>query len=61
MVDDILVTGSTEGEHLAALEGVLSRLESAGLRARKEKCQFMVQSVTPPGLQDRYRRDTPIG
>ena len=45
-MDDILVTGPTESDHLAALEEVLSRLEKAGLRLRKTKCQFMVSSVT---------------
>ena len=41
-IDDILVTGATKKEHLAALDEVLSQLEGAGLRAKKEKCQFMV-------------------
>ena len=45
-LDDILVTGSTDQEHLAALEEVLRRLESAGLRVRKEKCHFMAPSVS---------------
>ena len=44
-IDDILITGATEQEHLQALEEVLSRLEKAGLRARKCKCRFMVPSV----------------
>ena len=50
-IDDILITGPTEREHLAALEEVLSRLKNAGLRARKEKCQFMVPSVTYLGYK----------
>jgi len=45
-MDDILVTGPTESDHLAALEEVLSRMEKAGLRLKKKKCQFMVPSVT---------------
>jgi len=45
-MDDILVTGPTESDHLAALEEVLSRMEKAGLRLKKMKCQFMVPSVT---------------
>ena len=45
-LDDILVTGTTEEEHLRALAEVLSRLEKAGLRARKQKCKFMASSVT---------------
>ena len=45
-LDDILVTGSTDREHLTALEEVLRRLGKAGLRVRKEKCHFMSPSVT---------------
>ena len=53
-IDDILITGATEQEHLQALEEVLSRLEKAGLRTRKCKCRFMVPSVDFLG----YRIDT---
>ena len=53
-IDDILITGVTEQEHLQALEEVLTRLEKAGLRARKCKCRFMVPSVDYLG----YRIDT---
>ena len=35
-LDDILVTGPTEEEHLATLDKVLQRLSEAGLRLRKE-------------------------
>ncbi len=45
-IDDILVTGSTNADHLVALEEVLSRMETAGLRLRKSKCKFMAPSVT---------------
>ena len=44
-IDDILVTGSTEAEHLRSLEEVLKRLAKAGLRAKKHKCQFMKPQV----------------
>ena len=44
-IDDILITGATEQEHLQALEEMLSRLEKAGLCTRKCKCRFMVPSV----------------
>ena len=44
-LDDILVTGPTEEAHMAALEEVLKRLKTAGLRLRKEKCVFMAPSV----------------
>ena len=39
-IDDVLVTGKTDDEHLTALEEVLQRLEQAGLCL-----QFMVPSV----------------
>ena len=44
-IDDILVTGRTEEEHLKNLEGVFGRLLQYGLRLKKEKCQFMRPSV----------------
>ena len=45
-LDDILVTGSTEEEHLAKLAEVLSRLGTAGMRLKREKCTFMLGSVS---------------
>ena len=45
-INDILVTGADEEEHLKTLSLVLSRLEKAGFRAKKSKCQFMVPSVS---------------
>ena len=45
-LDDILVTGTTEKEHLRSLEEVLRRLDKSGLRARKSKCLFMAPSVS---------------
>ncbi len=50
-IDDVLVTGWNEQEHLASLEELLHRLEEAGLRLRKSKCQFMLPSVTYLGYQ----------
>ena len=44
-LDHILVTGPTEENHLATLEEVLKRLQTAGLRLRKDKCVFMAPSV----------------
>ena len=37
-IDDILVTGATDEEHLDRLEEVLKRLKEYGLRAKKSKC-----------------------
>ena len=45
-IDDILITGSTETEHLHNLSQVLSRLQSAGMRLKKEKCAFLQPSVS---------------
>ena len=44
-MDDILVTGRTDEEHLKHLNDVLARLEKHGLRGRKEKCAFFKNSV----------------
>ena len=44
-LDDILISGKSEAEHLATLKEVLSRLSKAGLRLQKHKCKFMVSEV----------------
>ena len=44
-LDDILIAGQSEEEHLRLLEEVLSRLETAGLRLKREKCVLMSESV----------------
>ena len=44
-IDDILVTGRTEAEHLQTLQNVLARLQKAGVRLKKSKCIFMLSSV----------------
>ena len=43
--DDILITGSSQEEHVSNLKEVLSRLQQAGLSLCKDKCEFMVSSV----------------
>ena len=45
-VDDILVTGKDDQDHLRNLNLVLTRLAEAGLRLKHEKCRFMQASVT---------------
>ena len=37
-IDDILITGRTEKEHLRTLDKVLQIMEKAGMRLKKEKC-----------------------
>ena len=40
-----MVTGKTDSEHFHNLEEVLQRLQRHGVRLRKEKCQFLQESV----------------
>ena len=44
-LDDILVTGSTEEEHLSNVEKVLGRLQMYGIRAKRAKYEFLRPSV----------------
>ncbi|XP_055355332.1 uncharacterized protein K02A2.6-like [Paramacrobiotus metropolitanus] len=44
-LDDIIVTGATEEEHLRNLEKVLQRLEEHGLTLKQTKCRFLQESV----------------
>ena len=45
-LDDVLVTGRTDQEHLQSLESVLAKINDAGLLLKNEKCVFMTESVT---------------
>ena len=44
-LDDILVTGLSNTEHLESLKEVLTRLQKAGLRLNR-KCHFLAPQVT---------------
>ena len=44
-IDNILVTGVDDTEHLRNLEKVLQRLGHYGLRVKKSKCEFMQPSI----------------
>ena len=41
LLDNIVISGSTDEEHLQNLEEVMKRLSEAGLRLTKLKCRFM--------------------
>lgn len=43
LLDNILVSGKTDEEHLRNFEEVMKRLSEAGLRLKKLKCKFMQQ------------------
>lgn len=50
-LDDILLTGKNDQEHLGALDQVLQRLEESGLRLKRGKCKFMEKEVAFLGHQ----------
>ncbi|XP_060759945.1 uncharacterized protein K02A2.6-like [Neoarius graeffei] len=39
-LDDLLITGKTEQDHVQKLQKVLQRLQESGLRVKKSKCKF---------------------
>ena len=50
-IDDLLITGADDAEHLSNLEKVLQRLQEYGLHLKKAKCNFMRTSVEYLGHQ----------
>ena len=44
-IDDILVTGANDEEHLCNLTEVLRRLQERGMRLKRDKCKFLKDSV----------------
>lgn len=44
-IDDIIVTGRTDEEHMRNLEAVFKRLKEHGFRLKMRKCQFFRESV----------------
>ena len=44
-LDDILITGQDDKEHLTTLQKVFERLHQWGLRLKESKCSFMTNSV----------------
>ena len=66
-LDDILVTGTSEADHLDTLDQVLTRLEDAGLRLKQSKCAFLLLSVdylghriSEKGLQPTEEKSGPV-
>ena len=57
-LDNIIIWSKTEEEHLLHLQTVFQRLESAGLKLKREKCDFfrkeieyLGHTVTPEGIR----------
>ena len=44
-VDDILVSGKSDADHVRNLDSVLTRLSDTGLKLKRQKCKFMQPSV----------------
>ena len=44
-LDDIIITGKSQEEHIRSLDKVLQRLEEYGLKANQKKCTFLKDSV----------------
>ena len=51
-LDDILVTGIGEGDHLKNLQNVLQKLEYCGLKLKKYECKFIVSSISCLGFNN---------
>lgn len=45
-LDDIIVTGKNDEDHLSNLEQVLTRLREYGLRANRDKCEFFRKEIS---------------
>jgi len=44
-LDDILITGTNDKEHLNNLSELLKQMQQTGLRLKKDKCKFVSSSV----------------
>ncbi|UYV66882.1 K02A2.6-like [Cordylochernes scorpioides] len=54
-LDDILITGGSEADHLRNLEAVLNRLNEYGLKANREKCNFSKKVLGLHKTNDKIR------
>ena len=53
-IDDILVTGQTDEEHVKRLDEVLTRLETAGMRLKvfmRSQVEYLGHRISNEGLQ----------
>ena len=46
ILDDIIITGKSDEEHLKTLETVLQRLQDYNLRVNRDKCSFFQEEIT---------------
>ncbi|PFX12270.1 Uncharacterized protein K02A2.6 [Stylophora pistillata] len=46
ILDDMIITGKSDEEHLADLEEVFGRLQFHGLRVSRAKCEFFKEKIT---------------
>lgn len=49
-LDDVIITGVDDDSHLTTLNEVFRRLQTYGLKIKKEKCSFFADSVTYLGF-----------
>ena len=59
-MDDILLSGKNDEEHLKTLEMVLQKLEMSGLRLNKNKCFFLEPEVTYLGQRINKHGVSPV-
>ncbi len=50
-LDDLLITGSTEDEHLKTLDQVLNKLADYGFTCNPDKCLFFQDSISYLGFR----------
>ena len=46
ILDDIIITGKSDEEHLKTLETVLQRLQDYNVRVNRDKCSFVQEEIT---------------
>jgi hypothetical protein len=49
-LDDVIITGANDQEHLTTLTEVFKRLQKYGLKVKRSKCSFFADSVTYLGF-----------